>query len=120
MQSHEERTLCAVFSIRGTIEYMYLSPIGATSDILDVASLFPNGALSVRVTSIPGTSFKLQNDYRIIVSKTTTHSPVNASLQKIFSVDWPGNLVVTKYSINGTRFDVRYRDTEYITLLVGM
>ncbi|KAH9475411.1 hypothetical protein JR316_0001691 [Psilocybe cubensis] len=96
------RVLCIVFATGGSIELMSIAPFNdRTSDVFDVGRLFPNGAISSRVTCIPGTAFRLGNHLRIIVSKNDRSGPVNKSVEKIYNIQWHGNIVVAQYDVNG-------------------
>jgi len=63
--------------------------------------LFPNGAYSVRVASLPGTRHKLQNNWRIVVGNQKYDAPLNRSIAPYYQdSDWFGNIVIMQYHQN--------------------
>ena len=94
--------------------------IESNPDQLDVSHVFPNGAMSVRIANFPGTICKLSHDWRIFVSSNSTHSPTNIALQRVFGVEWQGNLVVMKYGKGNRRKmnNVPPSDKEFVAVLL--
>lgn len=60
--------------------------------------VFPNGALSLRINTFPGTNHRLENHFRIFVSKYKEPAPANSCIKHKFGLLWAGNVVVAKYA----------------------
>ncbi|KAF5309458.1 hypothetical protein D9619_012394 [Psilocybe cf. subviscida] len=87
-----------IFATGGSVRGVYLAPqIGSPCDHLAVERLFPNGAISIKLLEVPGTSLKLINDWRVLVSSGKVPAPANVSVQSYFNVHWEGNIVLACY-----------------------
>lgn len=74
---------------------------------LDTDDWFPDEPVVLQVNAFPGTTCRLGNGYDIICNadyndEDPTQYP-NQSLRRMFSVNWPGNLIVVKRSRRGCR-----------------
>jgi len=111
-----------VFSASGSVEFVWLAPEAKKpADRLVVHDLFPNGALSARLTAFPGTEVRLLNDWRVIVSNGSVASPVNHAIMRYFGKVWHGNVALVKYS-RGARMklnNVPCNEVEYAHLLLA-
>jgi len=114
---------CAIFTTGGQLIQLSLKKLyGSPDDSPDVLPLFPNGAVSARVTCIPGTSFRLLNDWRIMVSSGLALAPINKAVSTLYGRRWAGNIVILKYRRDDRReiVNVAASDIDMITTIVGM
>jgi hypothetical protein len=76
-------------------------PPGRASDDaidIDLKSIFPNGALSVRVVESPElNSFSMPNQYRVYVSRHTAAAPINQAVNTTCGIYWTGNVLWLRY-----------------------
>ncbi|KDR81281.1 hypothetical protein GALMADRAFT_136300 [Galerina marginata CBS 339.88] len=120
LTSSAVRRQCLIFSTGGSMDYIYFAPINNDPHMLDVSRVFPNGAVSVRIACFPGTSLKLDSDWRIIVSKGLPNAPLNLALKSLFNKDWYGNLVITKYDDSGNLEDLHPKDKDAAVPILKM
>jgi len=92
------RCKCTIFSTGGYVGNIWLAPnIDSNLDQPNVSCVFPNGAMSARITNFPGTICKLSHDWRAIVSSNANWSPPNLALRNLFGIEWHGNVIMMKY-----------------------
>jgi len=63
----------------------------------EIASIFPNGAVSYRIFNWPSTRSRNVGDWRLFMSNDKAHSPRNMAVQAKFGREWFGNIVLVKY-----------------------
>jgi len=121
--SVHHRCNAVVFTTGGHVCNVWLAPrVGQPAENLDVTGLFPNGALSTRITSVPGTSLKAMHDYRVFASNRQVPAPDNAAIAALYGQWWPGNLVFAKYDrfLPTTLVDIPAGELEFIYHFAGM
>ncbi|RXW24617.1 hypothetical protein EST38_g1245 [Candolleomyces aberdarensis] len=69
---------------------------------LDVSSLFPDGAFSVRIPAIPGTELQTGIHYRLYVSMHMVATTKNTFFLENYSLPWSGHVLIARYQRNGS------------------
>lgn len=94
---------------------------GIRVDNLDLYSLFPNGAVSSRICTMPGLGFPLPTNFRIFLSLTDDSAPFNGCVWTRFGRTWRGNILLTKYNTDGDTIDnIDLYELPPIHVVVGM
>ncbi|KAF6750737.1 hypothetical protein DFP72DRAFT_851538 [Ephemerocybe angulata] len=73
---------------------------GVKSEYVDLESThFPNGSVSVLVSTYPGRKWPMPFVYRVYLDPGNAGPPpLNAAAAKVFQRPWLGNIVIVRYS----------------------
>jgi hypothetical protein len=63
---------------------------------LDVSTWFPAGYQSIRISTLPGTTYDLANHYHLFITYDPMLSLVNATVQNLYGKPWYGNIILVK------------------------
>ncbi|KAH6893774.1 hypothetical protein BKA70DRAFT_1118899 [Coprinopsis sp. MPI-PUGE-AT-0042] len=99
-------TLFATGLKRPTLVELPGSPDDSPCEYLHLDDVFPYGALSLRVVSLPGTRIPLPHHYRIYFSNFSNAAPLNECLFSMFGIPWPGNVVIVRYVLSDNTHNV--------------
>ncbi|KAI1785500.1 hypothetical protein LXA43DRAFT_899660 [Ganoderma leucocontextum] len=92
----------------------------------NVSCWFPNDTLEVvPIHQFPGTSLFLENGFNFFItaplqpSKGAGRPPINQTLQRLFSVEWRGNVIIMKRSSrDGRAIHITRPETSLINVVL--
>ncbi|KAI0698748.1 hypothetical protein C8Q76DRAFT_802826 [Earliella scabrosa] len=119
-----------MYSVRTRRGYLVRLPVGADDEEresarwpedINLRHWFPFGTQFHRICTVPGSAFRLANDYTIVTSNVPEACPRNLALRVLWGLDVRGNVLILRHATRGAMrvTSVHSAERRFIDLLVS-